>query len=369
MKKNNSEFCGRSALTHMLIFVVTTLSLSCSTGFLKYKGEKDIFKNSDFEKKVQIKTDEVKPEPAPTPTAKEPKPVATAPVLKEKALKTPPLPVMVKSVKGKAAAAKTPPVVTVSVRQPELEDNEGFDTGSRRPKVDPFSENETVVHSVNYFAAEAGKLTFKVKPFVEVNGRKSYNFLTDLKTSRLFSSFYSVDDQVETYVDFEDLTPHVFKLHIKESGQLREGQSYFDHKTLKANYWETKYTEKKGHEKKQQEWEILPFSQNAFSGIFYMRIFKWEVGKEYSFRVADDEKNIVFKGTALKKEKISTPAGEFDAIQIKAQVVSRGALEQAGDVYFWLSDDTHKYVLRIEAKIKIGTLVSEVIEIKPGKKK
>lgn len=348
---------------------LTLLSLSCSTGFLKYKGEKDIFKNSDFEKKVQIKADEPSAAVKSVPKANTPDPVTVLAVPKGKALKIPPLPVKVKAAKEKPSDTKAPPSVVSTVRQPELENNEGFEAGSRRPKVDPFTENEVVVHSVSYFAAEAGKLTFQVKPFVEVNGRKSYNFLTDLKTSRLFSSFYSVDDQVETYVDFEDLTPHVFKLHIKESGQLREAQSYFDHKTLKANYWETKYTEKKGNEKKQQEWDILPFSQNAFSGIFYMRIFKWEIGKEYSFRVADDEKNIVFKGTALKKEKITTSAGEFDAIQIKAQIVSRGALEQAGDVYFWLSDDSHKYMLRIEAKIKIGTLVSEVIEIKPGKKK
>ncbi len=351
-------------LIFSLLFVST---MSCSTSYLKYKGEKDIFKNTDFENKVQIKSEPASESKTETP------PIAPENI----DVKTPAVPEKIQPAKNKKTPTKeakefkqtklkTP--ILPTVRQPDLEDAEGFDGSSRRPKIDPFEENEAVVHSVSYFAAEAGKLTFKVKPFVEVNGRKSYNFLTDLKTSRLFSSFYSVDDQVETYVDYEDLTPHVFKLHIKESGQLREGQSYFDHIKLKANYWETKYTEKKGHEKKQQEWEILPYSQNAFSGIFYMRIFKWDVGKEYSFRVADDQKNIVFKGTALKKEKLSTPAGEFDAIQIKAQIVSRGALEQAGDMYFWISDDEHKYVLRIEAKIKIGTLVSEVIEIKPGKK-
>lgn len=344
--------------------------MSCSSGYLKYQGEKDIFKNSDFEKKVQIKSAE-------TPASVGDKPVVdlvppatqVVEVPKAEIKKAPRLPVKVKASKNKSTEKNSGAApIPLIVRQPDLEDSEGFEGSSRRPKVDPFTENETVIHSVSYFAAEAGKLTFKVKPFVEVNGRKSYNFLTDIKTSRLFSSFYSVDDQVETYVDFEDLTPHVFKLHIKESGQLREGQSYFDHKNLKANYWETKFTEKNGHEEKKQEWDILPFSQNAFSGIFYMRIFKWDIGKEYSFRVADDKRNIVFKGTALKKETLSTNAGEFKAIQIKAQIVSRGALEQAGEMYFWISDDEHKYVLRIEAKIKIGTLVSEVIEIKPGRK-
>ena len=252
------------------------------------------------------------------------------------------------------------------VRLPELEDHVGFEKSSRQPTVNPFRVGETVTHSVRYFSTEAGTLVFKIKPFVEVNNRKSYNFLTDLKTSGLFSKFYSVDDQVETYVDYENLVPHVFKLHIKESAQLKEAQSYFDHKTLKATYWEHKYTEKNGNEEKKQEWDILDFSQNAFSGLFYMRIFTWEIGKEYSFRVSDDQKNIIFKATAIKKGKLSTEAGEFDAIEIKASVVTRGALTQAGDINIWISDDDRKYILRIEAKIKIGSLISEVTSIQPG---
>ena len=354
MNKKNTKF-----LRTLFSILFSISLLSCASGFLKYKGEKDIFKNSDFEQKVQIKPE----------IAVENK-VGSQVNKKSEKKENSPVKAKIDTIKKSSKSNKLKITdQAVLLRQPEIEDNEGFDGNSRRPIMDPFTENETVIHSVSYFSAEAGKLTLKVMPFVEVNGRKSYNYLTDLKTSGIFSNFYSVDDQVETYVDFQDLTPHVFKLHIKESGQLREGQSYFDNKTLKASYWEHKYTEKKGHEEKKQDWDILPFSQNAFSGIFYMRIFKWDIGKEYSFRVADDQKNIIFKGTALRKEKLSTSAGEFDAIQIKVQIASRGALEQAGDMYFWISDDEHKYVLRIEAKIKIGTLVSEVIEIKPGQKK
>ena len=81
-----------------------------------------------------------------------------------------------------------------------------------------------------------------------------------------------------------------------------------------------------------------------------------------------DKKNIIFTGTAIAKEKLSTDAGDFNAIKIKASIVTRGALSQTGDIFLWVSDDEHKYILRIESKIKIGTLISEVVSIKPGKK-
>lgn len=344
-----------------IYWVIPILLFGCSSGFLKYKSDKDIFKNSEFEKKVLIKEPI---EEAQKPDQKEPEikpldiPIKTG-VVEPKISKK------LKSSK-KSMAAPMLPVVAGSKRQPEIEDTEGFST-QRRPLVDPFHVGEKIIHTVSFFGTPAGVMTYSVGPFVEVNGRKSYNFKIDIKSSRLFSNFYSAQDQVETYVDYVDLVPHVFKLQIKESGQLKEAQSFFDNTKLTANYWENKYTEKNGHEEKKQSWEIEPYSQNAFSSIFYMRLFKWNVGQEYAFRVADDEKNIVFKGKALEKVKLQTDAGLFDAIKVKAEIVSRGALTQTGDLLLWISADEHHYILRIEAKIKIGTLVSEITQLVPGR--
>ncbi len=333
--------------------VITLVISGCTSKFLKYEKAEQLAKNSEFENKVKIvEASEVAPAISESPkTATNAK--ALIPAHKKSGKKS-----EKKSTDAASAAASTE-------RQPSLEDREGFNN-SRRPVSDPFRVGERVVHSVSYFAAHAGTLTFSVKPFVQVNGRKSYNFVTDIKSSQLFSSFYSVDDRVETYVDYEELVPHVFKLKIKESGQLKEAQSYFDHKTLKANYWENKYTEKAGHEEKKMDWDLLAYSQNAFSSVYYMRIFKWEIGKEYAFRVSDDGKNIIFKATALERVVLQTNAGSFKSIKLKAEIVSRGALTQTGDMFMWISDDEHKYILRIEAKIKIGTLVSEVESIHPG---
>ncbi len=357
-----------------LVFLSSIIfaSLGCQSGFLKYRDKKDIFKNEEFEKKVLIKeapNADVSSSPglnaAPDKQVDAVKSEAKAEVkalissAEKKIVNQTKKTRSDKVKKGAKSEAKA------ERRQPELEDAEGFNSG-RRPIVDPYKVGEKITHTVSYFGTTAGVLTFSVGPYLEVNDRKSYNFQIEIKSSRLFSSFYSVQDKVETYVDYETLVPHVFKLDIKESGQLKQAQSFFDQKTLKANYWENKYTEKNGHEDKKQSWEILPFSQNAFSAIFYMRLFKWNVGQEYAFRVSDDEKNIVFKGKALEKVVLETEAGKFEAIKIRAEIVSRGALTQTGDLFLWLSDDDRKHVLRIEAKIKIGTLVSEVTRIDPG---
>jgi hypothetical protein len=97
-----------------------------------------------------------------------------------------------------------------------------------------------------------------------------------------------------------------------------------------------------------------------------MRIFQWKVGKEHAFRIADDGENIIFRGKAVRAEKIKTEAGEFNALVIKPEIEVKGLFKPMGDIFFWLSDDDRKYLLRVESKIKIGTLVTEAVEINPG---
>lgn len=341
------------------------LTSGCAAKYLKVE-DPNVLKGSDeFDKAVKIVVDESEPEPAkPEPARPEPEPAKSAAPVKKGApvKKTGPVPKPKKGAKTKAAAPAGP-----AVHEPaDVEDGTGF--VGRRPSVDPFRVGEAVVHDVHYFKISAGKMTLKVDPMATVNGKKAYNFVTQLETYPTFSTVvYAVDDKAVTLVDFDQLIPRVFTLHVKETSQRREARSFFDFDKLQARYWEKKVTEKNGVEEKKLEWEILPYSQNVFSAIFYMRLFKWETGKEYAFRVADDEQNLIFRGTALERETLDTEIGPMKAIKVQAKIMSKGIFKQVGDIHIWLSDDDRKYVLRIESKIKIGTLISEIVSLDPGK--
>jgi hypothetical protein len=343
------------------------LIAGCSTSFLKYDKAEQLNKNDEFEDAVKIVkpaedgtaptvavTPTPTPTPSPTPVAENSKHKKTKKSKKQKAAEEKQL---------EAAAAAAAAAVPVG-RQPDLEDSEGFN--GRRPINDPFHVGEEVVHDVTYFKVSAGELRMKVAPYAQVNGRKSYNFQMAIKTSSLFSAFYSVEDKVETLVDFDNLVPSVFELHVKETDQLREAKFLFNFDTDKATFWEKKVTKKSGVEEKKVVWDILPYSQNVYSAVFYMRFFKWDLGKKYSYRVANDEENLVFSGEAIRREVLDTKLGPMKAIVIKPEIYLKGKFKTIGDNYIWLSDDEHKYILRIESKIKIGTLVSQVVQIKPG---
>ena len=353
-----------------LLFIIAAGS-GCKSTFLKMDSKEDDFKkNIEFEEKVIIK--ELPDEPAtseiPTPAIEaksEPPQKAIPVVVKSKKLKKSK---NLKSTQKSDMNSSQNPLVTEKAEpevEPEIEDKEGMI--GRRPIKDPFRVGEEVTHELHYFKVSAGELRLRVGPFVEVNGKKAYTFTTEIESSSMFSSFYSVEDSATTYVDFLEFVPRVFTLSVKETGQIKDAKGLFDVENNKATYWEKKFTKKSGQEEVKKEWDIPPFSQNVYSAAFYMRLFKWEVGKEYSFRVADAGENIVFRGKAIRKERISTEVGEFNAIVIKPEITVKGIFKPIGDIYFWLSDDDRKYILRIESSIKIGTVISEITKIKPGK--
>lgn len=327
----------RGFISGAFVFVVSGCAL-----FSSNDTALDFDKIAEFDKKIQIseigepKKEEAKPEPV-----KKEKP---KPVKKPKPL----LPT-----ENKKAA----------VHLPEFEDKEGF--VGRRPIHDPYRIGEKVVLSLKYFGVTAGDLTLEVGKMVEVNGRKSYTFITDVKSASSFAIFYKVDDNIKTFVDYENLVPMGYSLRIRETNDTKEARGVFDWNAMKAYNWKKFVDDGKVKEEK-DEHALDPFSQNVYSAAFYLRNFKLAVGKQIVFRVNDGGKTLLFKGQVLRKETLETALGPKEAFVIKPQFELDGIFKPVGDIFMWVTDDDRKYLIRMESKIKIGKIVGDLKSIEPG---
>jgi hypothetical protein len=331
------------------LLLVSLLISGCAGKILQVERSDEKLKVGEFEDKVEVKEAEVIP-PPPEPTVKE------AP---EKAAKKKPSKVRPSKI------AKKPEPKAKGPRQPEMEDDEGFN--GRRPLVDPYRVGEKITFDVSYFNVTAGVMTLEVKPFVTVNGQRAYHFELNGNTSSFFSKIYEVQDKAVTYLSYDELVPLSLSISIKESKQLGETRTFFDWKTMKASYWQKKIVKDKGERSKQIDWEIKPYSQNVISAAYYLRNFQLKPGKKLAFRVADEGKNIVFTAEVLRKEKLETPAGTLDTVVVKPQVTADGAFKPIGDILIWLTDDDRKFIVRLESKIKIGTIVAKLKSIEKGR--
>lgn len=363
---------------------------SCATGLMKKSESEKLDFSKDFDKVVKIK--EFAPS-EPNKTAPEGKAEKTAPTRTESASEK----VAPKSseafsdkassparsgklrnqrVKGskkhaqtsnqgathgsEQAVAKAKPMR----RLPPLEDDEKMD--GRRPLLDPFRVGEKVTLSVSYFKVAAGEMTLEVAPFVEVNGRKAYHFVYAAKSSSVFSMFYAVDDSAETFLDYLDLVPSSYAIHVRESKQLREVRAFWDFKQKTARLWEKKITREKGVQESNQDWPLEDYAQNVLTAAHYMRIFQMYPGKKLSFYVSDSGKNYLFRGEVLRREKLETPIGDLDTLVIKPQFELDGMFAPVGNILMWVTDDDRKFLVRIESSIRIGTIVAKLKALERG---
>lgn len=333
------------------------LFLGCSSKTLKYEKEAELQQIKGYEEQVEVK-EIAEPVSAAAPSAKPP----AAVVANEKKTETKKT---VKKARPGAPPPAAPPPAAPKKRLPMIEDSEGF--AGRRPLNDPFRVGEKVTLDVTYFNVKAGEIDLSVKPFVEFNGKKAYHFDVDLKSYSLFSRIYSVDDKAKTYVDYESLRPHNLEITIKESKQRAETRTLFDWEKNKASYWKKRFTTEKGEEKKELTWDIKEYSQNVVSALYYLRTFQLKVGKKLAFRVADEGKNIVFTGEVIRREEIDTKLGKMKTVVVKPSLEVDGAFKPVGEILVWLTDDDRKFIVRVESKIKIGTLIGKLKSIDKGR--
>lgn len=310
----------------------------------------------EVEVKAQVKTQVKAPLPKPKP---KPEPKPAPPKVTKEAAKVPPSPP-----EGDPEPELQQAPEVLMARQPEIEDSEGFN--GRRPLRDPFRAGEKVSLAVSYFRVVAGVLDLEVLPFVQVNGEKAYHFRLRARSNSFFNRIYSVDDMAETFVNFEKLRPYNMSMSIRESRQMKEIRSVHDWDNGTVSYRE-RSLDRRGNERNRDfDWELLPYAQNVLSGTFYMRNFTLTPGKTIQYHVADRGKNIVVQIEVLRRERLKTDIGEFDTVVVQPRFEIDGVFRPTGDIFFWLTDDDRKLILRFASELRIGALVGQVIGIERG---
>jgi hypothetical protein len=106
-----------------------------------------------------------------------------------------------------------------------------------------------------------------------------------------------------------------------------------------------------------------PLDDGSF--LYFIRTIPLEVGQEYSFdRYFRPDRNPV-RVQVLRRERVSVPAGTFNAIVIRPIIKAKGVFEN-GRAEVWLSDDSRRLILQIKSKMRIGSLNLFLRSFSPG---
>jgi hypothetical protein len=99
--------------------------------------------------------------------------------------------------------------------------------------------------------------------------------------------------------------------------------------------------------------------------VQFVRTVPLEVGRRYVFdQYYKPDRNPVTVDV-LRRERVSVPAGTFDAVVIRPSFRTKGIFAQSGGTEVWLSDDARRVVLRMKTHLPFGAITLALTEYTP----
>jgi len=226
-------------------------------------------------------------------------------------------------------------------------------TFERDVENDAFGVGERLSFDINYGFINAGTASMEVARLIEFEGRPCYQIVTRANSNSFFSTFYTVDDRVESIMDALGLFSWRFEKNLRE-GNYRADQMYaFDQRQNFTVY-------------KDDTIEVAPWVQDALSVLYYVRTQDLKVGSSIFVDNFTDGKNYKLEVRVLEKENISVKAGNFDCIVVEPLTQSVGVFKHEGRLKVWLTDDRLKMPVLMKSKILVGSISAELTDFSLG---
>jgi len=195
-----------------------------------------------------------------------------------------------------------------------------------------------------FFPAGEAILTFSTD---SLNGESVYKLTTFVKTNSFLDVFYEVRDEIQSWLNPENLS-------LKKTIQtIREGHYHRDHQSII-----------KGDSIAISGKKIINIPGRVYdpvSFVYYLRRQDLSLGNSYNFFSYDRNKirEVIVNITA--KETVRVSAGIFNCLKIEPVSGNRRPLlKNNGQMRVWLSDDSLRLPVKIEQKTNIGTMVMKL---------
>jgi hypothetical protein len=205
----------------------------------------------------------------------------------------------------------------------------------------PFAVGERAEYSVKFGFLPAGNGSMEVLAIDTIRGIETWHTLFRVKGG---VPGFRVLDRFESWMDTHTMASLRHRQELSEGSKERERQ--FEIFPDKGVYVE----DAKGP----MPTVALPLDDGSF--LYFIRTVPLEVGKEYSFdRYFRPDRNPV-RIQVLRRERVTVPAGTFDAVVIRPIIKSRGVFAENGRAEVWLSDDSNRLMIQMKTHLRFGSL-------------
>lgn len=213
----------------------------------------------------------------------------------------------------------------------------------------PFGLGERLTYDVFLNESNLGKAVMEVLGRFELGGREVFHIISRVRSNKLTSIFFKIDDRVESYMDVEELYSHGIKIDKRRRSKREEKEVDFDQERHQAVQY-------KNNER--ETFDIPPRVHDFLSSLYFLRTQRTlEPGASVSIDVHQNEKNWELEAHVLGRESVTTSAGTFRTVKVLAEVPSDGLFKDGGNLTIWFTDDFRRLPVKMQSEAKRGLIV------------
>lgn len=214
------------------------------------------------------------------------------------------------------------------------------DASARHSQV-PFGVGEQLEYDVRFGKLHVGSGTMEVLPMDTVRGRTAWHTMFRISGG---VPFYHVNDHYESWQDTTTLSSLRYWQDIDEGNY--EPKRHYEIFPAREEYAE-------GTKPPQPS---VPHPLDDGSFIYFLRTIPLRVGMDTTFNDYFRKDRNPVRIRVLRREVVSVPAGQFNAIVVQPVINAKGIFSEGGNAQIWLSDDDNHIMLQMKSRLSFGSL-------------
>lgn len=208
-------------------------------------------------------------------------------------------------------------------------------------------------HSMLTGNIKGGVATLSVDKEIDKKGDKEvYHAVLHGNTRGIVEWFYKVNNHYESYFNTETLYPVLYLEKVKENKYRRNDTIRFDHEK-KLAYHDGKTSS-------------MPLGTNDLVSMIYavrsMDMSKMSEGDSFLLPLFTDRKAIESKVKYVGQKTIKTQFGERMCYGFCPEVAKGKIFKEKYPATLWISADTDRFPMLVEAKMRVGKIKLELSE-------
>jgi hypothetical protein len=205
--------------------------------------------------------------------------------------------------------------------------------GQPRSRV-PFGVGELLEYDIRVAIAR-GNARLEIVSLDTVRGRPAWHAIS---TTRGGIRFLSVNDRYDSWIDTNTISTLRYREDVDEGTYERRRNYEF-------------YPEVRRYIEGRDTVTTVDRPVDQTSIFYLIRTMDLRVGLDTSFHNYFMIDRNPIRIIVLGRERITVPAGTFDAIVVRPIIKAKGMFAEGGDARVWISDDDRRIVLQVKAKV------------------